>query len=118
MNKCPHCQSKEIKKNGKTTKSIQKYYCNNCKKNFLDTHGTVYSGRHISYDQIDKVVNLHCEGVAIRAISRLEKISRNTISDILETAGKRAMLVNDEIMTELPCKEIQFDEMWGFIKKT
>ena len=118
MKKCSHCQSQKIKKNGKTPKSIQKYYCNYCKKNFLETHGTVYFGRQLSYDLIDKLVHLNCEGVRIRAISRLEKVSRNTVSDILEVAGVRPKAVNDEIMKDLPCKEIQFDEMWGFIKKT
>ena len=118
MNKCPHCQSSKIKKNGKSPKSIQKFFCNNCRKNFLETHGTVYSGRQLSCDLIDKLVHLHCEGVSIRAISRLEKVSRNTVSDILETAGNRAKAVNDIIMTDLPCKELQLDEMWGFVKKT
>lgn len=35
---CPHCQSKKIRANGKL-KGVQRYYCNDCKKNFSQTTG-------------------------------------------------------------------------------
>lgn len=31
---CPHCQSKEIKKDGKNWKGIQIYYCHHCRHYF------------------------------------------------------------------------------------
>jgi transposase-like protein len=118
MKKCPYCLSERIWNNGKDHKQVQKYKCKECKKNFLETHGTIYHGRHISPDKIDQVVHGHCEGLGIRAMSRLFKLSRDTVKDILEKAGKHVKKVNDEIVQNVPCKELQLDEMWGFIKKT
>jgi transposase-like protein len=118
MKKCPHCLTENIWKNGVDRKGIQKYKCKKCKKNFLETHGTVYHGKHFSQDFIDQIVHACCEGLGNRAIARLFKISRNTVRDILEKAGVHIKKVNDEIIQNVPCKELQLDEMWGFIKKT
>jgi transposase-like protein len=117
MNKCPYCNTDKINRNGKTLKGVQRYQCKECKKHFIETIGTVYYGRHLLPDLIDKIIHTHCEGVGIRAAGRIHNVAKNTVSDILAKAGAYVKLVNDEIMTDLPCKELQLDEMWGFIKK-
>ncbi len=38
---CPHCKSKKIRANGKL-KQVQRYVCNDCKKNFSETTGKVW----------------------------------------------------------------------------
>lgn len=42
---CPHCSSKKYKKHGKD-KSLQRYYCNSCKRTFTEFTGTWVSGLH------------------------------------------------------------------------
>jgi transposase-like protein len=118
MNKCPYCKTDKINKNGKTLKGIQRYQCKECKKHFIDTHGTVYYGRKLDYELIDQVVKAHCEGNGIRALNRIFGTARDTVSDIIQKAGNHAQKVNAEIMQDLPCNELQLDEMWAFVKKT
>ena len=38
---CPHCSSKKIRANGKL-KQVQRYVCNDCKRNFSETTGKVW----------------------------------------------------------------------------
>lgn len=118
MKKCPHCNSQNVVKNGNSRKGIKKYICRTCTKNFLDNHGTVYHGRHLSPDKIDQIVEGNCEGLGQRGMSRLFKVARGTVKSILEEAGQQIKDVNEEIVQNVPCNELQLDEMWSYIKKT
>ena len=42
---CPHCQSYNVKKDGRY-RSYQKYYCKYCRKSFNDKTGTVFHYSH------------------------------------------------------------------------
>jgi len=46
--KCVHCGSPEVKKDGQTKESCQKYKCKNCARYFDDVTGTIFAGRHQS----------------------------------------------------------------------
>ena len=39
---CPHCGSIHFKKNGKDSKGVQRYRCNECGKTFTNTTGTIF----------------------------------------------------------------------------
>ena len=37
---CPYCDSEKVKKNGRSSDSDkQRYFCNNCRKSFIETDG-------------------------------------------------------------------------------
>lgn len=118
MKKCPHCESDKIKKNGIGRKGTQKYQCKECKKHFLETHGTIYHRRHLLPDKIDQIVHGNCEGLGQRQMSRLFKVARGTVRSLLEDAGQHIKQVNEKVVQNVPCNEIQLDEMWSYIKKT
>lgn len=46
--RCPHCNFKEIIKNGhhNTQKARQRYVCQSCEKHFDDLTGSVFEGHH------------------------------------------------------------------------
>ena len=44
---CPRCHSSNIKKNGLYASRLQKYYCNDCKKNFNILTGTIFEDHKI-----------------------------------------------------------------------
>jgi transposase-like protein len=118
MKRCPYCNTEKVWKNGKDHRRVQKYKCKECKKNFLDTHGTIYHGRHLLPDKIDQIVAGNCEGLGQRGLSRLFKVARETVRSLLEEAGQQIKNVNEEIVQNVPCNELQLDEMWSYIKKT
>lgn len=72
---CPHCHSKNIIKNGHTKTQKQQYLCKNCHKRFLDFY--TYQAYLPRINQ--KIVQLTKEGLGIRSISRVLKISTTTI---------------------------------------
>jgi IS1 family transposase len=61
-----------------------------------------------------QILNLLCEGVSMRAISRLADVSINTVSKLLADAGKACAAFHDEKVVGVAAKRVQVDEIWSF----
>jgi len=62
-----------------------------------------------------KIIHLLCEGMSIRAITRLTGVSKTTVSKLVVDAGTAAAWYQDRVFQSLPCKHLQIDEIWGFV---
>ncbi len=62
-----------------------------------------------------QVIHLLCEGVALRAVTRLTGISKTTVSKLVVDAGRAAAWYQDRVFQGLTCKKLQIDEIWGFV---
>jgi IS1 family transposase len=62
-----------------------------------------------------QIIGMMCEGMAIRAISRLTGASKNTIVKLLKDAGEACLAYQDNAFRNLPCKRVQVDEIWSFV---
>ena len=62
-----------------------------------------------------QVLSLLCEGMSIRAVTRLTGVSKTTISKLVVDAGEAAAWYQDRVFQSLKCKRLQIDEVWGFI---
>jgi IS1 family transposase len=62
-----------------------------------------------------RILQLLCEGMAIRAICRATGVSKNTVVKLLEDTGRVCMAYHDEHVRNLKSKRIQVDEAWSFI---
>jgi IS1 family transposase len=62
-----------------------------------------------------KIIHLLCEGMSIRAITRLTGASKTTVSKLVVDAGQAAAWYQDRIFQNLACKRLQVDEIWGFV---
>jgi IS1 family transposase len=60
-------------------------------------------------------VSLLCEGNSIRSIERITGIHRDTIMRLGVRVGQASAKIADEKMRGLSCKNIEVDEIWGFI---
>lgn len=63
------------------------------------------------------VIAALAEGMAIRQIERMTDIHRDTIMRLGVRVGQGCARIMDEKMRDLPCENIQVDEIWGFIQK-
>jgi IS1 family transposase len=63
-----------------------------------------------------KILQLLCEGMAIRAVSRVTGASKNTIAKLLVDAGRACAAYQDRVLRHLPCKRVQVDEIWSFVR--
>ena len=61
------------------------------------------------------VISMLCEGSSIRAVERITGVNQNTIMSLSKRVGDACQRIMDEKMRGLNCKNIQVDEIWGFI---
>lgn len=58
-----------------------------------------------------------CEGMAIRQVERMTGVFRDTIMNYGVKVGQGCARIMDEKMRNLDCRNVQVDEIWGFIQK-
>jgi len=61
-----------------------------------------------------QILSMLCEGSSMRSISRVCDVSINTVSKLLEDAGKVCMRFHDENVVHVQSKRVQVDEIWSF----
>ena len=61
-----------------------------------------------------KILNLLIEGMSMRAVSRIEDVSINTVTKLLVDAGHACAKYHDEIVRDVPAARVQCDEIWSF----
>ena len=61
-----------------------------------------------------KVLHLLCEGMSIRAITRLTGASKNTVAKLLIDAGKACAAYHDANVRNVKAARVQVDEIWSF----
>ena len=62
-----------------------------------------------------QILAMLCEGMALRAISRVADVSINTVTKLLVDAGSAALDYQDRVMVKLPCRRVRCDEIWSFV---
>ncbi len=80
---CPHCGSADIVRNGHNADGKQRYKCKNPKCEctvFLSS----YSYNACNPDVKQKIYEMTVNGNGTRAISRVLKISKNTVTSVLK----------------------------------
>ena len=79
---CPHCQSQQFKKNGKSPRNQQKYKCKACHTVFTSLTGTVMSSIHnkAKFETYKKIM-LSEDYCSIKSISKRVGISIPTAMD-------------------------------------
>jgi IS1 family transposase len=62
-----------------------------------------------------QILNMLCEGVSMRAISRMTGVSTNTVDKLLRDAGIACVRYHDEAVRNVKAKRVQVDEIWSFV---
>ena len=55
------------------------------------------------------------EGMGVNATTRIVGCSKNTVLKLLRDVGWACSGYQDEVLTDLPCRRIQADEIWSFV---
>ena len=79
-------------------------------------HDDSYCGRmgRLSLNKRVQILELLCEGMSMRAVSRLTGTSINTVSKMLIDAGKVCAAFHDENVRDVAASRVQCDEIWSF----
>jgi IS1 family transposase len=62
-----------------------------------------------------QIISLLCEGMSLRAVTRITGVSINTVTKLLVDAGQACSDYQDKTFRNLSCKRIQVDEIWSFV---
>jgi len=61
------------------------------------------------------VISMLAEGTSIRAVERITGVNQNTIMSLNRRVGDACAKIMDEKMRDLNCRNLEIDEIWGFI---
>jgi len=61
-----------------------------------------------------QILNLLCEGMSMRAVSRIVDVSFNTVAKALVDAGAVCAEMHDELVHDVKASRIECDEIWAF----
>jgi IS1 family transposase len=68
-------------------------------------------------ETVVKVLQLLIEGCSVRSTERISGLHRGTILKILVAAGEKCEKLMGRLIVKVPVKDVQADEIWGFIGK-
>jgi IS1 family transposase len=68
-------------------------------------------------EDADKVLSMLVEGCSVSSVKRLTGIHPKTILKLLVVAGERCEKVMGRLIVNVPVRDVQCDEIWGFVKK-
>ena len=103
---CPKCTGRNIVKNG-FQNNVQRYQCRTCTKSFQNE----YHYKACKSDTNKMVTILLKEGCGIRSVSRILKVSKNTVLSRVLVIGSK---IKPPHFFRLGCK-FEVDELWTFI---
>ncbi|WP_070156351.1 IS1 family transposase [Sphingobium phenoxybenzoativorans] len=68
----------------------------------------------LTIEERARILHLLCEGMSIRAITRLTGASKNTVAKLLIDAGKACAIYHDANVRNVKAAHVQVDEIWSF----
>ena len=110
-------EEKDILKRGKNRAGHQQYYCNHCRKWFVETANTPLYHKHLSKSEIINICKHLVEKNGIRSIERITGHHRDTIGKLIEDLALHAEKVNSILLQDVKLEQFEVDEMWTFVKK-
>lgn len=122
---CPDCGSDNVRKYGKDRNGKQRYSCTNKECN-RTVFIKCYTYQAYKKGIKEKIIEMSLNGSGIRDISRVLKISTDTVINELKKMGNKLETVNRKALENLDSpedvkikvvkvEEVEMDEMWSFV---
>lgn len=112
---CPHCASERIQRFGRDRKQQQRFRCQDCRKTFIPPHPKPLGSMRVDQDKAVFALRLLLEGMSIRATERMTGLHRDTLCALVLHVGQRCCRFLDRTIRNVPVREVECDELWGFV---
>jgi transposase-like protein/IS1 family transposase len=112
---CHNCQI-QAKRFGKDRKGVQRYRCNGCKKTFSELQDRPLGTMRLPMEKALQVLQLLVEGVSVRSAERITGVEKKTILSLLERVGERCEMLLENLIRNVPVRDVQCDELWAFVQ--
>ena len=111
---CHNCQAQAVKI-GKDRKGNQRYLCRTCRKSFQEQQAKPLENMRLPMEKALLCLKLLVEGNSIRSTERITGVEKKTILSLLVLTGEKCERLLDEKLRGLVVRDVQADEMWGFV---
>jgi len=102
---------------GKHRNGLRRFRCPLCKRTYTEAHQLTLGDMYLSHEKAQLVIQLLIEGNSIRSTQRITGVDQNTIMKLLVLAGKKCEKLMGRMIVNVPVKDIECDEIWGFVQK-
>ena len=92
---------------------VRRFRCVRCGKTFSEPQPL--DGLRIETSKVNEVVRLLCEGVGVRATSRLTGLEKKTVLSIVETVGEKCARFHDATVRNVPSVNVETDELYSYV---
>jgi transposase-like protein len=113
---CVACEI-ECQRFGTHRNGLRRFRCPLCHKTYTEAHKAALKGTIIPLDKIVLVLRLLVEGNSIRSTERISGLDRNTIMKLLVLAGAKCEKLLGRVLVNVPVRDVECDEIWGFVGK-
>ncbi|MGA3371791.1 MAG: IS1 family transposase [Terracidiphilus sp.] len=105
------------KRFGRHRNGLQRFRCTRCGKTLTEDHTRPLDDMRLPLDKAVSVLKLILEGMSVRSVERVTGVHRDTILRLLVLAGERCQTLMVQKIVNLPVKDVQVDEIWGYVFK-
>ena len=91
-------------------------HCTSCKGYFLETHGTIFHGKHAEVERIVHVLACLAEGLGIRATARVFEVAPTTVLEWLVAAAEQLRAFSSYFLCDLHLEQLQLDELYAVLR--
>ena len=105
---CHNCQIRA--RNGS-----QRWNCKPCKRTWTEPQDKPLGEMRLPVEKALLCLSLLVEGNSIRSIERITGVHQDTIIRLLVYVGGKCERFIEDRLRDLPVKDVQCDEIWGFV---
>jgi transposase-like protein len=105
-------------RSGKGTARWRILRCSACQREFSERKGTAMYGSTMDPARFIAIAEHLKERCGVRATARLTGASFDGVISVARRVGMHARAMHEEKAQKLKAEEAQFDEKWGFLKKS
>jgi transposase-like protein/IS1 family transposase len=102
---------------GKHRNGLRRFRCPQCKKTYTEAHQLTLGEMYVSQEKANLAIQLLIEGNSIRSTQRITGVDQNTIMKLLVLAGEKCEKLMGRLIVNVPVKDVECDEIWGFVQK-
>jgi IS1 family transposase len=95
----------------------RQFHCTSCQGYFLETHGTLFHGKHAEVELIVRVVACLAEGLGIRATARVFEVAPTTVLQWLTEAAEQLRAFSAYFLCKLHLEQLQLDELYAVLRE-
>lgn len=102
---------------GKHRNGLRRFRCPQCKKTYTEAHEQTLGEMYIPQEKAVLALQLLLEGNSVSSTARISGLDKHTVLKALVLAGDRCEKLMGRLIVNVPVRDGECDEIWGFIGK-